>query len=70
MPKKKLQKLIQSGGTEMIIKMTVPKLATACINLIHFGIRTVLRSAIVLLRANLFTRIVSMATMLLSYELM
>ena len=61
---KKIVKKVKTGGAEYIIKVTVPKITTAGINLIYFGPRIVIRSAIVLMRTNLFTRIISCLTIL------
>ena len=60
--RKKVKKLIK--GSDTLIKLAAPKIVTAGVNIMHMGPRIILRSTIELLRANLFTRILSCVTIL------
>jgi hypothetical protein len=64
MSKKLIEKVRKGDGKEVLVKMTVPKVVTAGINFLHFGPRVVLRSTLVLMRTNVFTRLISCLTML------
>jgi len=63
MPRKKIKKIIK--GSDAIVKLVAPKVVTAGVNVVQMGPRIILRSTVELLRANLFTRILSCITILI-----
>ena len=52
-------------GVDAVVRMAAPKAVTVGINILQMGPRVIFRSAVQLLRANLFTRILSCMTLLL-----
>jgi len=57
------KKKFRIKGIDSAIRMFAPKLVTISFNIIQMGPRIIFRSALQLLRANLFTRIVSCLTL-------
>jgi len=64
MAKKKFNK-ININGIDSAVRMAAPKIITIGINILRMGPRMIFRSSIQLLRASLFTRILSCMTLLL-----
>jgi len=63
MPRKKIKKILK--GSDAIVKLVAPKVVTAGVNVMQMGPRIILRSTVELMRANLFTRILSCITILI-----
>jgi hypothetical protein len=59
------KKKLNIKGADSAIRMFAPKMVTIGINILQMGPRMIFRSTIQLLRANLFTRILSCLTLLL-----
>ena len=59
------KKKIKIKGVESAVRMFLPKMVTITINALKMGPRMIFRSTIQLLRANIFTRILSCLTLLL-----
>lgn len=55
------EKLAEKG----LLKLLLPKVSTVFVNMLHLGPRVILRSAFQLLRANIFTRIISTAIIIM-----
>jgi len=62
MPRKKIKRVLK--GSDAIVKLVAPKVVTAGVNIMQMGPRIILRSTVELMRANLFTRILSCITIL------
>jgi len=58
------KKKFKIKGIESVIRMAAPKVVTIGINILRMGPRMIFRSAVYLLRTNLFTRILSCFTLL------
>jgi len=59
------KKKLKIKGVDSAVRMFAPKAVTIGINILRMGPRMIFRSTIQLLRANLFTRILSCMTLLL-----
>jgi len=63
MPKKAIKRII-AKKKDSVVKIIAPKVVTAFANIMRLGPRMIFRSTMELLRANLLTRILSCATLL------
>jgi len=60
-----MKKKFKIKGVESVLRMAAPKVVTIGINILRMGPRMIFRSTMYLLRANLFTRILSCMTLLI-----
>jgi hypothetical protein len=60
----KIKKMLSSKKDEAV-KIIAPKVVTGLANIMRLGPRMIFRSGMELMRANLFTRILSCATLLI-----